>query len=204
MPNYSDMLVYLRKRKGLSQQELAKELNMTRSAISMYETGQREPSLEVFEEFADFYNVDMNTLTGSTGKSTALTSVSGSSFPLIGDIACGSPILAEENISEYIRIPEDIQADFCLRCKGDSMINARIYDGDIVFIRKQEQVENGQIAAVRIGDEATLKKVYYTPGSDRITLRPCNPLYPDMEYEGERLNDIDILGKAVSFLSNIR
>ena len=84
------------------------------------------------------------------------------------------------------------------------MINARIYDGDIVFIRKQEQVENGEIAAVRIGDEATLKRVYYTPGSNRITLRPCNPLYPDMEYEGDTLNEIEILGKAVSFLSTVR
>lgn len=126
------------------------------------------------------------------------------SYPLIGSIACGEPILAAENISEYIQFPGDIDADFCLRCKGDSMINARIYDGDIVFIRKQDHVETGEIAAVRIGDEATLKRVYYVPGSDRITLRACNPLFPDMEFEGDALNDMQIIGKAVSFLSSVR
>ena len=84
------------------------------------------------------------------------------------------------------------------------MINARIFDGDTVYIRSQPQVENGQIAAVRIGEEATLKKVYYTPGSDRITLRACNPMYADMVYEGDTLNQIQILGLAVGFYSIVR
>ena len=84
------------------------------------------------------------------------------------------------------------------------MINARIFDGDIVYIRSQPEVENGEIAAVRIGDEATLKKIYYTPSSDRITLRACNPMYPDMEYEGDKLDEIEVLGKAVAFTSTIR
>ena len=126
------------------------------------------------------------------------------SYPLVGTIACGEPILAEENITEYIQFPGDIDADFCLRCQGDSMINARIHDGDIVFIRKQDSVETGEIAAVRIGDEATLKRVYYTPGSNRVTLRACNPLFPDMEFEGDDLNDMQILGKAVSFVSSVQ
>lgn len=124
-------------------------------------------------------------------------------FPLIGSIACGQPILATENLQGHVSYPDDIDADFCLRCQGDSMINARIFDGDIVFIRQQPQVENGEIAAVRIGEEATLKKVYYVPSSDRITLRACNPLYPDMEYSGEELDHIEILGKAVAFLSKV-
>lgn len=123
--------------------------------------------------------------------------------PRLGTIACGKPILAVEDAEEFDMVPIDVKCDFTLRCKGDSMINARIFDGDIVYIRSQPEVENGEIAAVRIGDEATLKKVYFTPGSDRITLRACNPMYPDMEYEGDALNDIEILGKATAFTSII-
>lgn len=122
--------------------------------------------------------------------------------PRLGTIACGKPILAVELAEEFDEVPADIPCDFTLRCRGDSMVNARIYDGDIVYIRKQEEVENGQIAAVRIGEEATLKKVYYN--GQRIILRACNPLFPDMEYEGEALNDIEILGKAVAFTGLIR
>ena len=125
-------------------------------------------------------------------------------IPLIGTIACGRPILAVEDANETVTIPEHIDADFSLRCKGDSMINARIFDGDLVYIKSQPMVEQGEIAAVIIEDEATLKKVYYTPGSDRITLRACNPLYPDMEFEGETLNHIEIIGKAVAFTGMIR
>ena len=125
-------------------------------------------------------------------------------IPLIGTIACGRPILAVEDANETVTIPEHINADFSLRCKGDSMINARIFDGDLVYIKSQAMVEQGEIAAVIIEDEATLKKVYYTPGSDRITLRACNPLYPDMEFEGETLDHIEIIGKAVAFTGMIR
>lgn len=125
-------------------------------------------------------------------------------IPLIGTIACGTPILAVQDAEDTVALPEDIDADFSLRCKGDSMVNARIFDGDIVYIKERPIVENGEIAAVIIGDEATLKRVYYTPGSDRITLRACNPVYPDMEYEGESLSHIRILGKAVAFTSTIR
>lgn len=124
--------------------------------------------------------------------------------PLVGTIACGKPILAVEEADETADVPEWVHADFALKCKGDSMINARIFDGDVVYIHSQPEVENGQIAAVRIGDEATLKKVYYTPGDHRITLRACNPLYPDMVYEGETLNQIQVLGLAVGFYSVIR
>ncbi len=125
-------------------------------------------------------------------------------IPLVGAIACGKPILAVEEADETVDVPQQLHADFALTCKGDSMINARIFDGDVVYIKSQPQVENGQIAAVRIGDEATLKKVYYTPGSDRITLRACNPLYPDMVYEGSTLDQIQVLGLAVGFYSTIR
>lgn len=123
-------------------------------------------------------------------------------IPLIGSIACGAPVLAEEHIEDYLNIPRQIHADFALTCKGDSMINARIFDGDVVYIRQQDTVENGQIAAVLIDGEATLKRVRLHP--DRIILEPENPLYDPLVYRGEEMNTVRILGKAVAFTSAIR
>ena len=123
-------------------------------------------------------------------------------IPLVGAIACGEPILAEENIEEYISIPKDLAGDFALTCKGDSMINARIFDGDIVYIRQQETVENGEIAAVLIDNEATLKRFKKLP--DRIILEPENPMYDPLVYRGEEMNTVRILGKAVAFTSAVR
>lgn len=122
-------------------------------------------------------------------------------IPLLGTIACGEPILAEENLDGEVDIPAHVQADFALRCKGDSMITARIFDGDIVYIRRQEDVNSGEIAAVLIGDEATLKRVYKYPG--RLELRPENPTFPVLQFEGPQLEDVRIIGKAVAFTSNI-
>ena len=206
MPHYSDMLIYLRKRARLTQQELADKTGLSRSAIGMYETGKREPDLETFELFADFYNVDMNTLTGRSSSPVLPAGLfplpASRAFPLVGDIACGTPILAEQNITEYVNFPGDLNADFCLRCKGDSMVDARIYDGDIVFIRQQPEVENGEIAAVLIGEETTLKRVYRDRGV--LTLMPANPAYPPMVYSDDQLEQVRILGKAVSFLSAVK
>lgn len=123
-------------------------------------------------------------------------------IPLVGTIACGDPILAEENIEDYVEIPKHIKADFALTCKGDSMINARIFSGDIVYIRQQETVENGEIAAVLIDEEATLKRVRLFP--DRIILEPENPMYDPFVYRGDEMNNVRILGKAVAFTSAVR
>ena len=122
--------------------------------------------------------------------------------PLLGEIACGHPITAEENIEDIVDLPEHVKADFALRCRGDSMINARIFDGDIVYIRQQPDVANGEIAAVLIDHEATLKRVYHY--ADRLELRPENPTFPVLQYEGEQLSEIRILGKAVAFTSTVR
>ena len=122
--------------------------------------------------------------------------------PLLGSIACGEPILAVENIEDYVSVPDNIDCQYTLICKGDSMINARIFDGDIVYIRQQDDVDDGDIAAVLIGEEATLKKVQKFPG--KVVLRPCNPMYDSMVYEGDALRDLRIIGKAVAFTSVIR
>lgn len=125
-------------------------------------------------------------------------------FPLLGDIACGKPIYADEDRESYIEIGTDINADFCLRAKGDSMTGARIMDGDIVFIRKQPIVNNGEIAAVIIDDEATLKRVYYNQKANILQLVAENPAFPPLVYSEEELNQIRILGKAVAFQSDVR
>ena len=117
--------------------------------------------------------------------------------PLIGQIACGEPITAEENIADYVDVPAQYHCDFCLKCVGDSMIEANINDGDIVYIRKQPTVENGDIAAVRIGEEATLKRVYLD--GECVVLAPANSKYPPRSYRGQELENIHIEGKAVGF-----
>lgn len=125
-------------------------------------------------------------------------------FPLLGNIACGEPIFAEQNFEAYVEAGANVHADFCLRAKGDSMIGARIQDGDIVFIKKQEMVDDGEIAAVLIEDEATLKRVYYDQESGLLQLFAENPKYKTMRFTGEELDHIRILGKAVAFQSDIK
>ena len=123
-------------------------------------------------------------------------------FPMLGEIACGNPIVANREYETFVEAAENINADFCLIAKGDSMINARIFDGDVVFIKEQPTVKNGEIAAVVIENEVTLKRVYLYP--NRMELRPENPTYPVLNYEGGQLDTIRILGKAVAFQSYIR
>ncbi|MBS4900223.1 MAG: helix-turn-helix domain-containing protein [Clostridiales bacterium] len=125
-------------------------------------------------------------------------------LPLVGETACGEPIYSEETRGVYIQIDKDIKADFCVKAKGDSMINARIHNSDIVFIRKQETVENGEIAVVIIKDEVTLKRVYYYKEQNTLILRPENPMYPEQVYSNEQLEQIKILGKAIAFQSFIK
>ncbi len=194
---------------GLSQEELAHRVGYKdRSSIAKIESGVNDITQSKIAIFAKALETTTLWLMGDTEAppahklpSNCLPLPRTVKKPRLGAIACGKPILAVENISEYDDVPITIHCDFTLLCKGDSMIDARIWDGDVVYIRQQPEVENGEIAAVRIGDEATLKKVYYN--GRRIILRACNPLYADMEYEGEELNDVEILGKAVAFSSMI-
>lgn len=208
MSEFNKVLKSLRIDDGLTQRELGKELGLSGSAISMYERGEREPELEVLEVIADFFNVSIDFLhTGNLSSQHILPDnilplPKFKEVPLLGTIACGEPILASENIEMYVKVDSSIDADFALKCKGDSMINARIFDGDLVYIRQQPDVENGEIAAVLIGDEATLKKVHKYP--NKLVLSACNPMYNDFIYTDEQLTEIRILGKAVAFFSLVR
>lgn len=204
---YAERIKHLRTRRGLSQDQLAAMLGISRSTIGMYETGQREPDFEMCEAIADIFNVDMDYLIGRSDierKSEIFNIPSGFEplpsavkIPLVGNIACGDPITAEENIEDYIDAPAERHPDFALRCIGDSMIEAGISEGDIVYIKMQPQVSNGEIAAVRIGEEATLKYVYWD--GEALTLVPANKRMQPKTYSGEALNEIHIEGKAVGF-----
>lgn len=193
---------------GLTKSALAELIGYDRSMITKVEQGKVDLTQSKILAFAEALKTTPSQLMGWDDEPVAsnlLTLPSTKKVPLLGTIACGEPILAEENVSDYINMDNSIHADFALRCKGDSMINARIFDGDIVYIRKQSDVENGEIAAVLINNletEATLKRVYKTDSS--IRLCAANPTYADMVYEKEAMNDVTIIGKAVAFLSAVR
>lgn len=130
--------------------------------------------------------------------------ISKQKFPLLGNIACGKPIMANEDLESYVEIGTQINADFCLKTVGNSMINARIHDSDIVFIKKQSMVNNGEIAAVIINNETTLKRVYYYPERNKLVLNAENPKYEPLVYVGQELESIRILGRAVAFQSDVK
>lgn len=198
---------------GLNLGDIAKEVGVAVSTIQRYEKGKIEKiKLPVIEAIAKALQVDPAWLLCQTDQMT-VASVEVSSIsnliplpqtyriPLVGEIACGSPILAEENVEEILEIPQHIKADFALRCHGDSMIGVHIHDGDIVYIRQQPDVDNGAIAAVCIENSATLKRVYKYP--DKLVLSPANPQYEPLVYTGDELSQVRILGKAVGFISLI-
>lgn len=118
-------------------------------------------------------------------------------YPLYGDIACGEPIYADGQLQGYVETDTNVKADFCIRAKGDSMIGDRICDGDLVFIKSQSVVENGEIAAVLVDGEATLKRIYYDKELELLRLFPSNPNCKIKTYRGSELDTIHILGKAV-------
>ena len=124
-------------------------------------------------------------------------------LPLLGKVACGEPIYADEERESYVMVGTDIKADFCLQCQGDSMINARIHDGDIVFVKKTDIVENGAIAVVIIDDEATLKRFFYYREQNLVILKPENPKYQDIILTGEQLEQVKVIGRAVAFQSDV-
>ncbi len=211
MISFSGRFKNLRLEQGLSQKQLADALNISKSSINMYERGEREPSFETVAAISEFFQADTDYLLGKSPyknkdewlEATRSGEESSRRVPLLGEIACGAPIFANEEYGAYADPGSGVRADFCLRAKGDSMIGARIMDGDLVFIREQPTVENGEIAAVIIEDTATLKRVYYYPAEGMISLNAENPRYAPLIYTGEELERIRILGKAVAFQSGL-
>lgn len=187
-------------------------IKLEKNDLSQYVNGKVEPGQEKLTILGLALNVSETWLMGYDVSASREPTVPSApniipmpemrKIPLVGSIACGAPILAEEHIEDYVDIPKHIGADFALTCKGDSMINARIFDGDIVYIRHQDTVESGEIAAVLIDSEATLKRVKLY--DDHISLEPENPQYRPIVLWGEEMNSARILGKAVAFTSTVR
>ena len=204
MTTFNKRLIEALELRGKTQADLARDLGIPKSAVSHYVSGAYLPKSKRTYAIAKYLDVNEPWLMGADvsiervpDEHRRIVKTRYPAIPLMGTIACGEPMFAESNIEEYVPLPKGVKADFCLRCAGDSMINARINDGDIVYIRLQSDVDDGQIAAVVIKDETTLKRVYRR--GDTLILRPANPLYEDQVYVGPDLDQIRILGKAVAF-----
>ena len=206
--NYmGDLLRKLRLEKGMTQLELANKLGLRKQTITQYEKGNiKNLKRSTIARLAEIFDVSPAVFIKpeDTVSQYGIKSIDAAyCVPIIGTLACGSPILAEQNyIGEAWVDTKYKGVNYALVAKGDSMINARIFDGDIVYIREQPTVENGEIAAVLIDNEATLKRVYAY--SNRLELRTDNTLFPVLNYEGEELQQVRVLGKAIAFSSLIR
>lgn len=190
---------------GLTQADLASLTGYAdKSMIAKIEKGLVDLPQSKIQTFADALHTTASALMGTEVMlpSNIIPMPTMRRIPLLGSIACGEPILAQENLEGDVDVPDHVHADFALRCRGDSMINARIFDGDIVYIRRQDEVEDGQIAVVLIGDEATLKRVRLYP--DHLSLEPENPRYRPIVLWGEEMSCARILGLAVAFTSPVQ
>lgn len=204
----------LRMQKGMTLEELGNIVGVGKSTVRKWENGiianmKRDKILKVsvalgvspaylmgWQESTDEEIISLNNVHPIELKR----------FPMLGDIACGVPKYTNEDRESYVMAGTNINADFFLRASGDSMVGARILDGDIVFIRKQDMVENGEIAAVVVNNdsEATLKRLYYYPDKGVLILKPENPAYEDLIFSGNELNQVHVLGKAMAFQSDVR
>lgn len=194
-----------KKQKGMTIADIAEKANLPKGTVQNIFAGYvPSPRLDTVRAIERALGIDNSTFSSYFARFDNLSPISTQRVPMLGDIACGQPIVANEERESYIQVGKEINADFCLTARGDSMIGARILDGDIVFCRAQDTVENGEIAAVIIGDEATLKRVYYYPEKKKLVLQAENPKYEPFVYVGEELSDIRIIGKAVAFQSDVK
>ena len=186
---------------GLTLAEVAEAVGVSSSTVMRWESGFiKNMGRDKIEALCRRLHMSPITLLGMDAMPDNTTEIPKMrTVPVIGEIACGVPALAEQNHIGTAAVPEGVSADFALICRGDSMINARINNGDIVFIRRQPMVENNQIAAVRIGTEATLKRVRFIGG--KVVLWPENPAYEPIMVTEDM--DVEIMGLAVCFFSQV-
>lgn len=191
--------------KGTNASRLANYLGVNRSTVSLWLSAQKAPRLDKVDKICQYFGCNRSELLDSPDSpKPSFETVRFQRLPLVGRIPCGKPILAEENIEDYIDVPTSFRGTFCLKCVGDSMVDAGIYDGNIVVIREQAEVENGDIAAVVIDDDesvATLKRVYLS--EDVLQLVAANPAYSPLVFVGSDINRVRIAGKAVGVFKTI-
>ena len=191
------------KEKNIKQAELARSTKITPSSISDWSKGKYTPKRDKLQIIAEYLSVNPAWLMGESDimdvdtidtNSYASNDYSDdvSKLPILGTICAGDGVYIEEEYDEHIFIDQGMRADFALRVKGDSMIEAGIFDGDLVFIRQQNSVRNGKIAAVRLTEwnEASLKKIFVK--NDNVILYPCNP-----DYEPIVTRNVEIIGECV-------
>ena len=191
-------------KKDINAKQLAEILDFPYTTVLSWINATNYPRIDKIEQMADFFGVKKSDLIED--KIDAIINHHPDlhpirnirSVPILGTIACGTPIWAEENFEGYVGIdPAHMDGEFALICKGDSMIDAEIHDGDLVLMKKVPDVEDGEIAAVLIDNEATLKRVYKK--ENLLVLQPCNRNYSPIVYSYDEAEDngIQIIGECV-------
>ena len=212
MEKFQHRLTAVMKERGIRATDLATKTGLSKARISQYVNGRYVPKSDAILSLSEVLGVSPLWLMGedvpSENQSPSLPAgvspVRLRRYPVLGEIACGRPILAQEDHDGGYVTAADTSADFCLTAKGDSMIDARIYDGDRVFIQQTDVVDNGEIAAVVVDDdEVTLKRVYYYPDEEKLVLAAENANYEPLVFVGEELDHIHILGRAVAFQARV-
>lgn len=192
-----------------TQKEVADAIGVSQQIMNVWVRGKAIPRMGKIQRLADYFGVEKSDLIDEKPEAPSLPSypnilpIKTRKIPLLGEIACGQPIFCTEDRESYVEAGTDVKADFCLKARGDSMVGARILDGDLVFIQRDAPLEAGQIYAVAIDDEATLKRVYYDSKSQVLQLMAENSKYAPLIYTGETLDHVHILGKAVAFQSDV-
>lgn len=185
----------LRERAGMQQKELALLAGVSRPTVSEWEHGKKNPSGDRLRKLAEIFQVDVGTV---LGYGPAVIPISRCAVPVVGSIACGHPITAEQNIEGYADLPAGLTADFALRCVGESMVPT-FQDGDLVLIRQQADVDDGRVAAVLIENEATLKRIHHLP--DGVILNPDNQgAFSPLVFRKNETEGVRILGVAIGFV----
>ena len=193
MDTLGNRIKTMRLSRGMTQVDLAGALDVSRSAVAMWEKDEREPNLETIEAIADVFNVSMSSLVERKADDAplpyGLLRIKTKKIPLLGTIAAGVPVYAPDDYDAYVMADNGLKADFALRVHGDSMA-PNFREKDIVFVRNQPDVYDGQVAAVSVDDEATLKYVYHVPGGLQLT--SANQAYAPMLFTEENSDNLRI------------
>ena len=199
--NTSERIAKRRKELGLKLDDIAHACGVARSTASKWARGDiKDMRIDKLEPLAKILQTTIDWLLGLDEDYTLYENVE--RLPIPSELEILRRTGDEKKEKRFLKIPEYMDADFAVRFHGDSMINARIFDGDLVLIKAQPKVDNGDICAIIIDNEAYLKRIYKY--DNRIELRPENPLFPVLNYEGEDMNRVRVIGKAIAFFSNIR
>lgn len=206
----ADKLLSLREKEGLTKKALVDKLGIKYSTYANYESGAREPNSEMLKLIATYYDVSIDYILGLDNVDKKVINVSSipgilpiekKRIPLLGDIACGKPMFANQEYESYVEVGSDVRADFAVRATGTSML-PKIHDGDIVFVREQPIVDENEVAVVIIDDEVTLKR-YRRVNEELVSLIPDNPEHNAIYVNLKEKQNVRILGKAIALQRDI-